>query len=59
MMTKAPAYCRQGMQGLHAQRRAHCDIKPQNIMAQLGPNGRVLHCTVHDLEGSVVHSGET
>ena len=47
----------QGVQGLHAKGRAHCDLKPQNIMAQLSPEGKVLSCVVHDLEGSIVHDG--
>lgn len=48
----------QGVQGLHAKGRAHCDLKPQNIMVQLSPEGKVLSCVVHDLEGSIVHNGK-
>lgn len=48
----------QGIQGLHAQGRGHCDVKPQNIRVLLSNKGQVLQCTLHDLGCSVVYSGE-
>ena len=48
----------QGLQSLHCQGRAHCDVKPDNIRVLLGEDGTVLHCTLVDLGSSVVYSGE-
>lgn len=48
----------QGLQGLHAQGRAHCDLKPQNIRVLLDKDGHVLQCTLCDLGGSIIHNGK-
>jgi serine/threonine protein kinase len=48
----------QGLLALHRQRRAHCDVKPDNIRVQLAANGTLANCTLVDLGGSVDYSGE-
>ena len=48
----------QGVQALHAQGRAHCDVKPQNIRVLLSKEGQVLQCTLHGLAGSVAYEGK-
>lgn len=48
----------QGVQGLHLQGRAHCDLKPQNIRVLLNKHGQVLQCVVCDLGGSIAYDGK-
>ena len=48
----------QGLEGLQAQGRVHGDLKLKNIRVLLGKDGQVVHCTLHDLGGSVAYSGK-
>ena len=46
----------QTMQGLHAEGRAHCDIKPANIRVEIDKDDKLVNLTLHDLGGSIAYT---
>ncbi|KAL3140477.1 cAMP-dependent protein kinase catalytic subunit [Trebouxia sp. C0009 RCD-2024] len=55
VLTVKKAFCHilKGVQGLHACGRAHVDLKPGNLFIRDWQDLSRLHCSVHDLGGSL------
>ncbi|KAL3140458.1 cAMP-dependent protein kinase catalytic subunit [Trebouxia sp. C0009 RCD-2024] len=55
VLTVKKAFCHilKGVQGLHACGRAHVDLKPENLFIRDWQDLSRLHCSVHDLGGSL------